>query len=129
MIFKSIYSKIKFRKFDSNDDYKAVITWLETHIKRLSRSRKSNLIFLSNELDEDHNVNEFSEQELVGMNPSFDCRTGNRFTRKIHIREIYNKFYSSDFKRDEEPDKNNNKYWEQKKTIRSLEVKDRNIFN
>ena len=97
-------------------------------MKRLIRSNKSNLLFLNNKQDEDNDINEFSEQELVGVSSTFDCRIGNRYTRKIHIREIFNITFSSDIKINDREGNYNCKYIDHKKTIRSQENKNRNFL-
>ena len=93
-IFKSIYSKIKSKRFDWCDHYAAVISRIEYFIRKISKTQSNHLIQL--DIENGNNINEFSEQELVGVSASFDSRTGNRYTRRSHIKDIYSKFNFSD---------------------------------
>ena len=86
-----------------------VINRIEFLIRKISKSQRIHTLWLSNELEEDNRINEFSEQELIGLSSSFDWRTGNKYTRRSNIKDIYNKLCSSEDNLLDGTAKNNNK--------------------
>lgn len=92
-IFKYLYSRIKYRSFERTKDYFTVINWIRKCSKKLQQWGKNEVVYLEQPSHSDHEFSEYTELEKLGSEPTFDHRTGNRFTRKLHIKEIYEDYY------------------------------------
>mmetsp|Transcript_41446 Transcript_41446/g.47795 ORF Transcript_41446/g.47795 Transcript_41446/m.47795 type:complete len:228 (+) Transcript_41446:827-1510(+) len=122
-LFKSLYSKIKLRKFDCSEDYTGLIECLKGHIRKLVKAANKHTIFMGSDCDCDDDANEYLEHDFSGTRTEFDSRTGNKYTRKNFVKEIYNRFNlmslaGGGFSQAKQ------KYIEERKTIRSQDVKD-----
>lgn len=88
--FKALYAKIKYCTFDSVQDYTTVIDSLKKLSKRLHNDHGKELINLDGS---DEEMSEFTDLEKLGQDGTFDHRVGNRYTRKVYIRDVYNTYY------------------------------------
>lgn len=75
-------------------DYTELIDCLKSYIRRLSKSHKDELVTLG---DKDEDMSEYTDLEKLGSDPTFDPRIGNKYTRKLHIKEIYNNYYYENY--------------------------------
>lgn len=123
-IFKSLYSKIKYRKFNKYSDYCSVIDLIKATIKKLADS-KSNTLLALKDPNGDESVSEYNELEKVGNSPTFDSWCGNKYTRKLYVKNVYNEYYS---KLNSSPmvyDPNDKNRKNNDKSIRSHDQRDR----
>lgn len=119
-----MYAKIKYSSFENNNDYCRIIDDLKSHLRKLSKTMKNDLLNMSDLSHSDEELNEHTALENLGKDPTFDRRTGNKYTRKLHIKEVYNKYYyGSEGSNRASPRKTVQKYSSLQKTIRSQDNK------
>lgn len=100
-IFKNMYAKIKYATFNNksngsllkSNDYQCLIKCIRKQVSKLNKNLKNEIISLSDP-NFGEEISEFNESEKVGINPTFDARVGNKYTRKTFIKQLYNKYYN-----------------------------------